>query len=73
MNLDTSALTLHQVPASSVTGAQAEQRPGRRVRGTAFYSVVRAVSVVVVLGAWEVFGAHINPIFHWKETERAFS
>jgi NitT/TauT family transport system permease protein len=63
MNLETSGATRHQAPAPSVTGAQADQRRGRRVRGTTFYTVVRALSVVVVLGAWEVFGAQINPIF----------
>src|SRR5713226_3719036 len=63
MNLESSASTLHQAPAPSVTGAQADQRPGRRVRGTAFYTVVRALSVIVVLGTWEVLGAQINPIF----------
>jgi NitT/TauT family transport system permease protein len=63
MNLETSAPTLDQVPAPSVKRAQADHGSGRRVRGTAFYTIVRAVSVVVVLGTWEVLGAQINPIF----------
>jgi NitT/TauT family transport system permease protein len=34
-----------------------------RVSRATFYLLVRASSVVVVLGAWEVLGAQINPIF----------
>jgi NitT/TauT family transport system permease protein len=63
MNLESSAPTLDQVPATSPAGAQADQRPAHRVRGAAFYTVVRALSVVSVLGTWEVLGAQINPIF----------
>jgi NitT/TauT family transport system permease protein len=32
-------------------------------RGASYYWVVRAISVVVVLGGWELLGAQINPVF----------
>jgi NitT/TauT family transport system permease protein len=32
-------------------------------RPAGYYWAVRAISVVVVLGAWEIFGSQINPIF----------
>ena len=31
--------------------------------GAGYYWAIRAMSVVVVLGAWEVLGAQVNPIF----------
>ena len=42
------------------TAAPAARRGGR---GAGFYWIVRVLSVIVVLAAWEVFGASINPIF----------
>jgi ABC-type nitrate/sulfonate/bicarbonate transport system permease component len=35
----------------------------RPERGAVFYWAIRCASIVVVLGAWEILGAQINPIF----------
>jgi NitT/TauT family transport system permease protein len=46
------------------TAPEITPTPTRRVgRPAAFYWAIRALSVVVVLAAWEVLGASINPIF----------
>jgi ABC-type nitrate/sulfonate/bicarbonate transport system permease component len=46
------------------TRAAPEVRAPRRVgRPAAFYWLIRGLSVFVVLAAWEVLGASINPIF----------
>ena len=43
--------------------AEAAAQPKRIGRPAAYYWLVRGLSVVVVLSAWEVFGGSINPIF----------
>jgi ABC-type nitrate/sulfonate/bicarbonate transport system permease component len=34
-----------------------------RQRGSGYYWAIRALSVIVVLGGWEVLGGQINPVF----------
>jgi NitT/TauT family transport system permease protein len=35
----------------------------RARRGSTFYWIVRGLSIVIVLGGWEILGAQINPVF----------
>ncbi len=55
-------------PAASVSppaqrDAAAAARARRSGHGPGYYWAIRAASVVVVLGGWEILGAQINPIF----------
>ena len=50
-------------PTDTSVAARAPGAKRRVGRGGGYYWAVRAVSVVVVLGAWEVLGANVNPIF----------
>lgn len=50
-------------PTGTSVAATAPTRTRRLGRGAGYYWAIRAMSVVVVLGAWEVLGAQVNPIF----------
>jgi NitT/TauT family transport system permease protein len=50
-------------PAAPTVDAGVAARRRRAGHGPGFYWAVRLVSLVVVLGGWEILGARINPIF----------
>jgi sulfonate transport system permease protein len=56
-----SAATGHQELAAEQQAARARARAVQR-RWTTTQIVIRVVSLVVVLGAWEYLGRHINPV-----------